>query len=379
MKRLFLLSFLLVFAVCGYAQDVLVTEDGENITAWDVDISGAQKIYYKTAAGEDAPMKSIAKEKVLLWKKADGTKVRIGTEQPEPKAEAKPVEKEQSSGAAKILNAADPEANSRCIQMFNNSRTIISSGKMKTSPARHVYAVLNVAPESAIADKNLELQFRSYKGKNTSGTDYSNMEQGLVVTAKNKTDQTIYIYLANTYFLRHGVATPFNVSRAEQSLKGGELSATGFSQNVIAIPANSSLDLGTQLFFTENMGKNLFGPEYDVVNSTLYSGGLFYSKTYTSAYFSRLCTKQDAIGVYQERTFSPNEVPIDFGFKLTYSFNEKDNQLYQLDTQLYVAKMVGTDRYGFTGKFIFQDDPIYFWMVQNANQKGRGMSSLLTK
>ncbi len=363
-----LFALLLAIPFVSQAQDVLVTEDGESITAWDVDIS-SQKIYYKTAAGEDAPMKSIAKEKVLLWKKADGTKVRIDAGQAQPqqstpapaKAETKPVENVPAP------DASDPDANEACIFNFNQT-DVYNTKKPSSSAAKEIVGILHMSPDSKMADKNVEIIYSIYKS-----SSYAKMAprtSGIGVNVRNKTDKTIYVYLGNTFFLRHGVSTPFTQSTASQSTAGGNTGATttGFAQNVVAIPAQSTLDLGKQEFFPTD-GKNPFGG--DIINterSVITGGGLFgvgaTTKTWMQFYWT--FPKGQLVSKGETREFEPGEVPIDFGFKLTYSFSEDNTQLYHLDAKLYVAKIIGssfnpwngTDNIGFTG------NPVYFMIPQ---------------
>ena len=368
MKKFLMMVFVLLAAIGVKAQDVLVTEEGESITAWDVDIS-AQKIYYKTAVGDDAPMKSIAKEKVLLWKKADGTKVRIDAGQAQPqqstpapaKAETKPVENVPAP------DASDPEANETCIFNFNQT-DVYNTKKPSNSTAKEIVGILHMSPDSKMADKNVEIIYSIYKS-----SSYAKMAprtSGIGVNVRNKTDKTIYVYLGNTFFLRHGVSTPFTQSTASQSTTGANTGATttGFAQNVVAIPAQSTLDLGKQEFFPTD-GKNPFGG--DIVNkelSQVTGGGLFGigSTTKTWMQFYWTFPKEQLVKKGETREFSPGEVPIDFGFKLTYSFSEDNTQLYHLDAKLYVAKIIGsnfniwngTDNIGFTG------NPVYFMIPQ---------------
>lgn len=371
MKKLFIFSMMLMLAVAGKAQDILVTEDGESITAWDVDIS-AQKIYYKTAAGDDAPMKSIAKEKVLLWKKADGTKVRIGAETSAPKEEAKPEAKKTNAADAPAPDASDPEANEQCIRLFN-STDIYNTKKESSSVAREIVGLLQMSPDSKMADKNVEISYSIYKS-----TAYAKMAprtSGIGVNLRNKTDKTIYVYLGNTFFLRHGVSTPFTHSQASQSTAGGNDGSrtTGFSQGVVAIPPQSTLDLGKQEFFPGD-GKNPFGdPIVNKELSSISGGGLFgigaTTKTWTQFYWT-FPSKKEMIKRGEIREFAPGESTIDFGFKLTYSFSEDNTQLYHLDAKLYCSKIIGSsfnpwngsDNIGFSGQ------PVYFMIPQIAER-----------
>ncbi|MDE7166573.1 MAG: hypothetical protein K2O17_06050 [Bacteroidaceae bacterium] len=353
MKKLILVSIMLLPAFGMRAQDILVTEEGESITAWDVDISGAQKIYYKTAEGDDAPMKSIAKDKVLLWKKADGTKVRVGVETAPQSAVT------QTKSAAKIStpapDASDPEANKLAINKFNSAGDIRATKDMKEKVAKKLIGLLNVAPQSVMADKNVELSFSPYE-ETFSNTGYG-FHIGVTVNVRNKTDKTIYIYLGNTFFLRHSVANPFNTSSASQLAKEGQAAAaTGFSQNVIAIPAQSSLNLGDNLFFLKDK-KDLFGQgfttEYYTTNSQL--NGVYMN-----------IQKDAAVKKNEERMFTSGQFPIDFGFKVAYSFSEDNTQLYNLDVQLYTKKIIGYDSSFVFYRDMFVGAPLYYVFRQNA-------------
>ena len=77
MKKILSVLCLSLMATVAMAQDILVTESGEAIKAWDVDVAG-QKIYYRASADANAPTLSIKKSDVLMWKKADGTRQLIG-------------------------------------------------------------------------------------------------------------------------------------------------------------------------------------------------------------------------------------------------------------------------------------------------------------
>ena len=322
MKQLLLFLFLSVAATAS-AQDVLVTEDGESIQAYDVDISGSQKIYYKTGAGDDAPMKSIAKEKILLWKKADGTKVRIGQDTPTSQPVSAVTTKPQTAMTTMAaVDAADPEANERAITEFNR-KDIRCTEEMKNSVPKQLglKALLHVTQESTMADKNVELAFAR--------TEKDEMS----VVVKNKTGQTIYVYLGNTFFLRHGIAAPFNISSASQSAMNGQAAtATGFSQSVVAIPPQSSLDLGTQQLMTMDAASKL--------------GYGFYWRNYVGKVWKGLAwkvSKDAAIRKNEERKYAPGALPLDYGFKVTYSFSENNTQLYHLDVNFYAAKVGNYD------------------------------------
>lgn len=78
MKQYFI-TMLLAIACCVTAiaaePDLIVTQNGESIKVYNLDISVGDKIYYTLEEGEDAPLLKINKSDVLVIKKADGNVV----------------------------------------------------------------------------------------------------------------------------------------------------------------------------------------------------------------------------------------------------------------------------------------------------------------
>jgi len=365
MRKILFLSFMLIFSWVAMAQDVLVTESGDVIQAWSVDVGGS-KIYYRTSDDANAPLQSIDKSSVLVWKKADGTRVVIGHEEHEKKTE-NPVAKSDPV----VLTADDPEANAACIQAFNQTDAFPTKTLSKKM-SKLLLCLLHVTPDSKMSDKNVEISYSVYKESSAYAQEVPRTS-GIGVHVRNKTDKTIYVYLGNTFFLRHGVSTPFTQSQASQSTSGGSdgTKSTGFSQNVVAIPAQSTLDLGKQEFFP-NDGKNPFGGNItNNMRDTYAGGGLFTApvKTGTVTNFYWTEPKSNLLCKGEARKLAPGQYPMDFGFKLTYSFSEDNTQLYHLDTKLYVSKVIGT----FASVYLSQVTYEYVYSVSHIEFKGQSV------
>ena len=79
MKKFFIT---LIVSLCAMqsivAQDVLITTDGDVMTAYIDDI-GSSTIYYKTENSDAAQLQRIDKSKVYMIKKADGTKIDLSS------------------------------------------------------------------------------------------------------------------------------------------------------------------------------------------------------------------------------------------------------------------------------------------------------------
>ena len=324
------------------AQDILVKEDGTSIKAWQVDMGGS-KIYYRSAAGDNAPLQSIDKASVLMWKKADGTRVMIDQNGNDvaPQQQALPQAAAPAAPAKSVApkEAVDQVANEQTITKIN---AVDASyvGKPGKKPGKAVIAILNVDPNSTAADQNVELKF------DRSGDAYVIGGEGITVTARNKTDRTIYIHLGNTFFLRNGVAVPYSLSSQSQQVpnaKQQQPTAQSFSQSVVAVPAQSSYKLGIQKLVVED-AKGIFGPSF--------AGHQLYSWTYRGEsdryHLEWECDASDLLIEGTEKRYTPETSPLNFGFNLTYSFSEDNSQPYKINSRLYVAKAIGVDSYYWT-------------------------------
>ena len=56
------------------AQDLIVTDDGESLKAYNVEVSSSA-VFYQLSEGADAEILRMPKEKVLIIRKADGSRV----------------------------------------------------------------------------------------------------------------------------------------------------------------------------------------------------------------------------------------------------------------------------------------------------------------
>ncbi len=321
-----LLSVVFVMIMSSvHAQDILVTESGDAIKAWGVDV-GSSKIYYREKADENAPIKTIDKKSVLMWKKADGTRIVMDQDQPQSGQES--PSSVNSTRPAPAPDAADEEGNRQCIAAFNASGDIHSAEKSKSKFRGGVLALISIDSGTAIKDKNVEVSFASdcSLGKGSNVFAYG---QGVSVTVKNLTDRTVQIQLGNTFFMRNGIAVPYNYASTTQQVGGQQQGSTSLSQNVVAIPPHSSFKIGTQLYVPED-ATSIYGGEF----STYRAGDNLYSLVWE-------CGKSQYVNYGGERDFTPETSPLNFGFNLTYNFVNENTEPYQLNSRLYVSRLIG--------------------------------------
>lgn len=80
MKRIVSIVALVLGAVGAQAQDLIVAKLGDPVKAWNVDVSD-KYVFYSTEPGEGAPILRMAKENILMIRKADGSVVSFAPEQ----------------------------------------------------------------------------------------------------------------------------------------------------------------------------------------------------------------------------------------------------------------------------------------------------------
>lgn len=63
------------FTIFSVEPDLLVTQDGESIKVFNLDVTSSDNIYYTLSEDSNAPLQKISKNYILIIKKADGTKI----------------------------------------------------------------------------------------------------------------------------------------------------------------------------------------------------------------------------------------------------------------------------------------------------------------
>lgn len=72
MKHIFLFMAVAILGTSAKAQDLIVTKQGDPVKAWNIGISD-KYVFYTTEADEAAPIQRIAKDDILMIRRADGT------------------------------------------------------------------------------------------------------------------------------------------------------------------------------------------------------------------------------------------------------------------------------------------------------------------
>lgn len=355
MKK-YVLSFL--FLICGqclFAQDVIITKDGEPKKVWGLEM-GSSAVYFRETEDPDAPIKRINKSELLLIKYKDGRKEIIGTDS----------ESNQNNNnliSPQAQSADDPVSN---MSAYNNIRNnnVVFNGTPSKDISNMLLCIYMPKQDAILADKNMELSFRSEAvGYFNGNKDCPNPHDvNLYILIRNKTSKTLYLDLGNCFFISGASAFPFYIPTATSNTSGrttgvgvnlggvsgalgiggsfGKLASgisigsskshftttTVFSQRVIAVPPMTVKTLDPVSLFPKD--------------AEILTDDLKYAGTYgpLSMYFP----KTDMLKIGEERNYDESNSLAPFGTMITYSIDEELTESHRLSASFFLQKIIGT-------------------------------------
>lgn len=389
MKNIILTVILFLCASTTFAQDKIITKDGDVINAYNVDI-GSTSVYYKTSEKVDAQLTSIAKDNVLMIKRKDGTKVNLYEE------------KENSSNpnsAAINQNSSMGNASTASQKMNEEIEARLNTQNPKFTgdlgdKAKNVFCLLGATNGSQFVNDDIEAtseigryEFRNGRKASLNKTisKHADNERGdlifekigeenvynftnpaMLVKVTNRTNKTIYIDLAKSFFVREDNAKPYYVPSSSTStttsgsgagvnlgavagavgiggalgtLAGGvnvgggssaSTSNTVYAQRVLTIPPQTTASLDPQLLFIR-AGKYCDGfvaSDLDVIE---WVPKFFFDK---GANGNRLSTGETL-------NYKEENNPLKFKVILGYSFNEDCSNIQTMSFGYYVRQIIG--------------------------------------
>ncbi|MBP3788462.1 MAG: hypothetical protein J6I52_02450 [Prevotella sp.] len=362
MKKLFIVVMLFM-GLTVKAQDVVITKEGDAFKVYGLEVSSSS-VYYRESQDENAPIVKKNKSDLLMIKYNDGRKEIIGDEN-------QPSYSDQSTTSAlqevpTEFNTEDKAANEEAMGKWNT----FPENKMKATKKKAIilYCVLRPDKDSRIADSNVELSFKSGKQMSVNSVRTSNF----IVSVKNKTKNTIYLDLGNTFFIRGEQAEAYYIPTANSSTSGtssgvgvnmgavagamgiggaaGKL-ASGinvgrgssqynttitYSQRVIAIPPMSSKELEPKTIIP--FGKNYPDPTQFFGNSLNMKKRPRYG---TGTALPHLQDIGTTINIGAVTDINEGQVPIKVGTFLTYSMTEDIKVSRTLQANFSVRRIIG--------------------------------------
>lgn len=365
-KRVICVAVIMACVDIVSAQDVLITKDGDAIKVWGIEVSNSA-VFYRESEAQNDPIKRIEKSDVLMIKYKDGRKEILG----DSNETNNPQTILPTQNDVNVQNVQDEAANSAAIQSFNQVQQINYIGGKKGKDAKFIYGLFNVKSDSRLVDKNVEISVTSVRANEAAASraymSYEHTKNGtpsfcaIAVTIKNRTGNTLYLDLGNTFFIRNGAPSPYYVPSATQTTTGttagtsvnmgavaGALGVGGpvgtlargvnvgnaktsstsvitYSQRVLALPAHSAKTLDIQLLFPEDMTK-IYGTKF-----------IHMTKDCLHCLFD----KEEQISLGEEREFNEENSPIQWGIQVTYAYDENISSSNSLNASYYTSKMIG--------------------------------------
>lgn len=389
MKRtLFLLLLCTHGALSLFAQDKIITREGETITGYGTEV-GPSTIYYRAESAETSPTLKIAKNLVLMVKFQNGEKVMMNEDGTSGNAAATSTATTASNTAiAPCEDVSIPDEENAAI-MARYTPDVAYLGGSTGKDAGKALFLFDFTKGSHVADKNVEISYKvgtlgRSRTADTWGdfiwiTEYTGITAKMVpsaladawpackVVVKNKTNQTIYVDLANTFFFRGVNAAAYYVPTATTNTSssstgagvnmgavasaigvggsvgklangvtvGGEhgnaTSTTVFSQRVIPVAPMSSIELqAVELFPKELADAYNFGGDKYTFTETGWT---------TPAGAVRLPISGVKVG--EKMNFNEQASPVTIGSFVTYATTEDMATPYTIQSKLYVNSLMG--------------------------------------
>ena len=393
-KKLIALAALCVAVSYASAQDLIVKKDGSVIQAKVTKI-GTSEVEYKKWSNQNGPQYSIAVADILAINYQNGEKetfenVGAGNSQ---------AAKSEANGQQSIVQVKPEDlsqeakaANDALIAKYNEpvSYDILEKHQKEigVKKANRGIACLQATPNSLFTDGNIEVTCEigclNKNNKNSPAEwslDYYQRNIPYFVTnnpairfsIKNKTNQTIYLDLANTFYVSLGQSIcyyiPSSTTNSHSSSGGGSINLgavtgalglggavgtiangvnvgggstntttnTTYSQRIVAIAPQSTINLTPQYLFCNNDKKLVEGLCYDLVSTSLASNS--YDYCVYANFSSKLQSGQMKVG--DNYVYSIDNSPVKLSFFVAYSKSEQCTDEHVLQSHYYLSYIFG--------------------------------------
>ena len=368
--RAWALVFAGMTAVCASAQDMIVKKDGTVIQAKVMKV-GTSEVDYKKWSNQDGPQYSIAVADILAINYQNGEKETFDNVSAQPEA-SKPAA--QPTGMTQVtvetLSAEAKAANDAAIEKYNQIYDTDVNEVMKNGNAKGAFMRLGVAEGSVLENEDIAISiatgYMPYAGEFTPIMPYL-CNVGIKFMIQNKTNNTLYLDLGNTFYVSMGqsfgyyVPTSTTTTNSSSSgvginagaiagamglggvagklagginFGGGSTSGTAvttFSQRVVAIAPGSTYNLAPQYIFC-NEPRSI-------------SPGFFcsYSRGWGTHYCKAVFSDENGGRMlnYDLYSYSEQSSPLQLSFVTSYSKNEDFASSSSLRCGLYLMEMYG--------------------------------------
>ena len=368
--RAWALVFAGMTAVCASAQDMIVKKDGTVIQAKVMKV-GTSEVDYKKWSNQNGPQYSIAVADILAINYQNGEKETFDNVSAQPEA-SKPAA--QPTGMTQVtvetLSAEAKAANDAAIEKYNQIYDTDVNEVKKNGNAKEAFMRLGVAEGSVLENEDIAISiatgYMTYAGVDPNWPYLCNV--GIKFMIQNKTNNTLYLDLGNTFYVSMGqsfgyyVPTSTTTTNSSSSgvginagaiagamglggvagklagginFGGGSTSGTAvttFSQRVVAIAPGSTYNLAPQFIFCNE--PRSISPGFFCDIKGLGEGTHYCKAVFSDENGGRMLN-------YDLYSYSEQSSPLQLSFVTSYSKNEDFASSSSLRCGLYLMEMYG--------------------------------------
>ena len=389
MKTLRLIAFAAMCMAGSYAsaQDLIVKKDGSVIQAKVTKI-GTSEVEYKKWSNQDGPQYSIAVADILAINYQNGEKETFENVSASGKSKTAKSEADGQQSIVQVkpedLSPEAKAANDALIAKYNQAYDTNIGTYKKNSNAKSAYLRLGISSESVLENDDISISMETgflWKDKKDAPwqlsyhTIWNNLSNvGIRFKISNKTDNTLYLDLGNTFYVSMGQSYVYylpsattNTSSSSSGIGvnagsvtnalgigglagsiangitvgGGKTSGTSvttYSQRFVAVPPRSTYHLEPQFIFGDEDKEICAGLSCSLKSST---------NSYTRCCIMNF-SSQDANGGMKEfdmYSYSEQSSPLKMSFVTKYSKSEDFITSTSIHAGLFLKEVYGDELY----------------------------------
>ena len=363
--RAWALVFAGMTAVCASAQDMIVKKDGTVIQAKVMKV-GTSEVDYKKWSNQNGPQYSIAVADILAINYQNGEKETFDNVSAQPTG--------MTQVTVETLSAEAKAANDATIEKYNQIYDTDVNEVKKNGNAKRAFMRLGVTEGSVLENEDIAISiatgYMTYAGVDPNWPFLCNV--GIKFMIQNKTNNTLYLDLGNTFYVSMGQSFAYYVPTSTTTTKssssgvginagaiagamglggvagklagginfgGGSTSGTAvttFSQRVVAIAPGSTYNLAPQFIFCNE--PRSISPGFFCDIKGLGEGTHYCKAVFSDENGGRMLN-------YDLYSYSEQSSPLQLSFVTSYSKNEDFASSSSLRCGLYLMEMYGKGLY----------------------------------
>ena len=394
-NKLFLLGIILSTPFILHAQDRLITQNGDVLTGYHVEI-GENTVFYNETEDINSPVKRIPKSELLMIRKQNGEKINLMQNEAVTKNDATSSQTvTQTITPMSVPSESAQKRNKELIKQYNSPSVNYTNQKKKEKgkEAQLAYCQFFASEDSQLCDDQVEISYSigrleyewvdkrilssnmEKKVKGFTPMLFPEFDPAIKVRIQNKLYHIIFVDLGSSFFMRDGEALPYYIPTATSTSHGsssgvginlgGVASALGiggaagtiasgtsvggshenssstvvYSQRVISIPPHSTKELDPQALTSTDKQK-IYKPEGKrfAANNAIY---------YNWENRKNLVHEGTEMPDVQKQMASTLPTWSTF---ITYSLNEEITNPSTLKADFSVGRIIGGDKKDFSAE-----------------------------